>query len=322
MVRWRLPEAPARLLGGATMGTRWSLKFRAVTGLGDDVVRSAVETVLHQVVAQMSTWEAASDISVFNRAEAGSRHTLASEFATVVDAALACARQSGGAFDPTVAPLVDAWGFGPRDGPRDYADARPPSPARVTRAGNAVGWRRLAFDAASRTLTQPGGLCLDLSGIAKGFAVDWACEAVAACGVQDFLMEIGGELRARGHRPGGGPWAVGIEQPGGGALLPLPLRDCAVATSGDRWHAYRHDGVRYSHTLDPRTGAPVAHALASVTVVHPHCMQADAWATALLVLGPREGPAMADRYGLAAWFVQRGAQGDSGHASAAFERLL
>ncbi|MES2183853.1 MAG: FAD:protein FMN transferase [Pseudomonadota bacterium] len=330
----RLGATALRTLTGTSMGTRWAVKILSAAATADAATR-AIATALAEVVEQMSTWEAGSHISRFNRAAAGSWHPLPDAFARVLTCALAWAEASGGAFDPTVGPLVDAWGFGPRPGDdRSYAGAVPPQEAAVAAARAHAGWQRLRFDAAAGQLWQPGGARLDLSGIAKGFAVDQVCAALSACGVQDFLVEIGGELRARGHRPDGGDWAVGIEQAGGGAPLPLPLRDGAVATSGATWHAFTHGGRRYAHTIDPRSGAPVVHGLASVTVVHARCMEADAIATALLVLGPEAGPVFARRHGIAAWFVERDGEDEGageggsrdgryrGHASPAFAALL
>ena len=204
------------------------------------------------------------------------------------------------------------WGFGAQAGTGHHP--RPPSAEALADARSRIGWKRLAFDAADKHLTQPGGLQLDLSGTAKGFAVDHVAHALAAAGLQDFLVEVGGELRGVGRRPDGQPWRVRLDTP----LDTLPfvaLTDLAIATSGDRWHAHEHDGRRWSHTIDPRSGEPSAHALASVTVLHPFCMHADALATALTVLGPIDGAAFAARHEVAALFVCR--DGDAGHRAVA-----
>ena len=325
-VRAAAPERVAlHTLSGATMGTRWTVKYDG-SAAPEAVVGLAIEAALATVVQQMSTWEPDSDISRYNRAPAGTWVALPPGFAAVAGCALGWVRLSGGAFDPTVGPLVDVWGFGPRPEPEcGYAGAVPPDISAVQAAQARTGWRRLQLEVAPPRLLQPGGLHLDFSGIAKGFAVDLVGEALSACGVADWLVEIGGELRARGRRPDGGAWRVGVEQPGNAAPLPLVLGDRAIATSGDRWHAFEFGGQRYAHTIDPRTGAPVAHDLASVTVVHVTCMDADALATALLVLGPEAGPAFARQHGIAAWFVRRGqggGAGASGHATPAFEALL
>ncbi len=282
------------------MGTTWSLRFDNPRMLPLTLVREAVEGALSLVVAQMSHWAQDSDISRINRAPAGSRHVLPKEFGEVMRCAASWAAASGGAIDPTVGSLVACWGFGP-----EANEAGLPAAKALAEARSQVGWHRLAFDAADVSLTQPGGIALDLSGIAKGFAVDHGTETLQALGLADFLFEIGGELRGVGRRPGGQPWQVQVDS-GPAAAQRIALADMAVATSGDRWHQRAHEGKRWSHTIDPRTGEPVAHALASVTVLHPRCMQADALATVLTVLGPDEGQDFAERHGVAALFVSHG----------------
>ncbi|MGJ7484208.1 FAD:protein FMN transferase [Variovorax sp. LT2P21] len=305
---------PSRLqsLAGRTMGTTWSLRFDNPSMQPPDAVRAAVTDALDRVVAQMSTWEPASDISRYNAAEAGTRHALAPAFADVLACALHWAEASGGAVDPTVGPLVALWGFGAQAG--TGPDHRPPSPKALDAARARTGWQRLAFDAADRHLTQPGGLHLDLSGIAKGFAVDHVADALIAAGLQDFLVEVGGELRGVGRRPDGQAWRVRVDTPID-TLPPVALTDLAIATSGDHWHAHEHAGRRWSHTIDPRSGEPSSHTLASVTVLHPSCMHADALATALTVLGPIDGAEFAAHHAVAALFVSR--DGDAGHRAIA-----
>ncbi len=294
----RADPASLQALGGETMGTRWSLRFDNPRMLATAQVRAAVEGALDRVIAQMSHWEADSDISRFNRAAAGSRLRLPAEFASVLGCALHWADASGGAIDPTVAPLVACWGFGPE------GQGSAPAPQALTDARARVGWHRLAFDRADGSALQPGALALDLSGIAKGFAVDHGVEALRALGLGDLLFEVGGELRGSGRRPDGQPWQVQVDT-GSTDLLRIPLLDKAVATSGDRWHVREQDGRRWSHTIDPRSGEPVDAALAGVTVLHAQCMQADALATVLTVLGPIDGPAFADGQGIAALFTLR-----------------
>jgi len=283
------------------MGTTWSLRFDNPRMLPLAEVRAAVEAALNRVIAQMSHWEPDSDISRFNRAQAGSRHALPAEFATVMRCAFEWATASGGAIDPTVGPLVSCWGFGPDAG----EESGLPAASVLAEAKERVGWSRLAFDAADGSLLQPGGVTLDLSGIAKGFAVDHGIEALRELGIADALLEIGGELRGIGKRPGGQTWQVLVDGDPSGARR-VALADMAIATSGDRWHRRSHGGRRWSHTIDPRTGEPVAHALASVTALHAECMQADALATVLTVLGPDEGFDFAQQHGIAALFVSHG----------------
>ena len=301
--------AALQTLAGEAMGTTWSVRLANPGFAPLAPVREAIEAALGLVVRQMSTWEPDSDISRFNRAPAGSWHALPGEFMAVLECAQAWARASGGAFDPTVGPLVDAWGFGPRAAPGV------PDDQALAAARTRVGFGRIGLEP-GRAL-QPGGAHLDLSGIAKGYSVDLVVQALRAQGFNDFLAEVGGELRASGTRPGGQPWRVAIA----GTERTLALRDQAIATSGDHWHAFGHAGRRYSHTLDPRTGEPVAHALASVTVLHADCMQADALATVLTVLGPREGLAFATGHGLAALLCERTPQGPVVSMTPAFSAL-
>ena len=293
-------------LGGRTMGTTWSLRFDNPRMLPLPQVRSAIDESLARVIGQMSHWEPASDISRFNAAPAGSRHTIAREFRDVLVCALRWAEASGNAIDPTIGALVGCWAFGP-DADESTA-AFVPSAEAVAEARARTGWQGLAFDAATATLLQPGGLALDFSGIAKGFAVDHCVASLHAIGLHDLLMEIGGELRGAGRRPDGHPWQVMIDVPLSetvGTPQRVQLNDLAIATSGDRWHTRERDGRRWSHTIDPRSGEPVSNELAAVTVLHRSCMEADALATVLTVLGPVDGMAFAETGDIAARFVCR-----------------
>ena len=311
-----MPARPAAL-AGATMGTTWSARMALPAGVADAAARQAIQAALDEVVAQMSTWEADADISRYNRAPSGWQ-TLPAEFFHVLRHALMLAQDSGGAYDPTVGPLVNAWGFGPHQ--RAF---EPPSPAAVQAARERCGWQRVPLDEDRRAAWQPGGVYLDLSSIAKGFGVDRAAMALDALGITDYLVEVGGELRARGKRPDGQPWRVAIEVPDASDdhALALPLENCSIATSGDyRRHAGGGD-ARYAHTIDPRPRPPGRHAGASVTVLHPVCMQADALATVLTVLGDTDGLAYARRHGLAALFILRGEDAWRVVATPQFEAL-
>lgn len=309
---------PASLQGvaGSTMGTGWSLRFHNPALLPLEVVRAAAQRAFEVVIAQMSTWEPDSSISRYNRAAAGSVHHLATEFAQVLVCALHWAKQSEGAIDPTIGPLVGLWGFGAEAA----ATVARPSASALQAALTRVGWQHLVFDAQASTLVQSGGCMLDLSGIAKGFAVDHAAAALHDLGLRDFLLEVGGELRACGRRPGGLPWQVRIDAAPGHEFA-VALCDMAIATSGDRWHTHTDAaGRRWSHTIDPRSGRPATPAPASVSVLHRDCMQADALATLLTVLGPQAGLAFAERHALAALFVERAADGLQTQASEAWPR--
>jgi len=279
------------------MGTLWSLRLDNPALLPLEQVRARIEAAFGRVIAQMSTWDPSSDISRYNNAPAGSVHPLAPEFLRVLECALQWADASGGALDPTVGPLVGLWGFGPR--PRS---ASWPSQAELLAIRRLVDWKRIDLDARAATLRQPGGIELDFSGIAKGFAVDHACAALKEMELHNFLLEVGGELSARGTRPDGRPWRIRIDGLEGEAGQ-LALSDMSVATSGDRWHSHTAGGRRWSHTIDPRTGQPAGHSLTSVSVLHPECMQADALATLLTVMGPADGLAFARDQEVAALFV-------------------
>jgi thiamine biosynthesis lipoprotein len=279
------------------MGTSWSARIVSPP----EGLAARIAALLGEIVAEMSHWEPESAISRFNRAGAGSWHALPSGFFTVLEAALGLAAESEGAFDPTLGALVDLWGFGPA------AFAGLPDAAAV--AARPVGrWRAIQLDRAARRALQPGGAVLDFSGIAKGYAVDRVADLVRGQGCRHFLFEIGGELRGEGVKPDGQPWWVDLEGPAdAGALPPLrvALHQLCVATSGDYRRFFEQDGRRFAHSLDPRTGAPVADAAAAVTVLHASCMMADALATVLTALGPAEGMAFAEAKGLAARIVTR-----------------
>lgn len=306
-----------RALGGATMGTTWSVRYAGQAE--PSRLRPGIEAVLETVVAEMSGWRADSDLCRFNAASAGSEHALPLEFQAVLACAVEVAEASGGAFDPTMAPLVELWGFGPTPAAKPMPDAYD-----VAQAMSRMGWRRLRW--AGKRLMQPGGLALDFSGIAKGHAVDLVAEHLVATGLGSFLVEIGGELRGQGMKPDGSPWWVALEAvPGavsGEQDFAVALHGLSVATSGDYRRFFEQDGRRYGHTLDPRTGWPVANAVASVTVLHPSCMRADAWATALSVLGPRAGLELATRLGLGALFVTREEGGLAEYMSPVFAAML
>ena len=296
------------------MGTTWSVKFVAPSGCRLQPIQDSIERVLDRIVAQMSTWIADSDISRFNRAEPGTWCDLPAEFFEVLQYSLVVADSTGGAFDPTVGTLVDLWGFGP-PGPRDGC----PDGASVLSARGRYRQLRLA---SGRRALQPGGLQIDLSGVAKGFAVDCVGGELERLGIVSHLVEIGGELRGRGGKPDATPWWVAIE-----GMPPLPeavvaLHDLAIATSGDAQRFFTHAGRRFSHTIDPRSGEPVSDRIASVTVLHRRCMCADALATALMVLGPDEGYAYAAARGIAARFVVREPGGPQERATPAYAAML
>lgn len=285
------PDWRVVTLGGETMGTRWRVLVACPPARDTATLRRAIEARLAGLVAEMSHWDASSRLSAFNRAPAGSWMALPPDFATVMASALNLARLTGGAFDPAAGRLVDLWGFGP-PGPMPAPDA-----AAIAAARAVSGWTRLAWDAPARRLLQPGGVALDLSGIAKGHAVDAVADVLAAHDWRHALVEVGGELVGRGMQPDGEPWWVDLEDPPGCALprLRIALHGLAVATSGNY--------VRGEHTIDPRTGRPATAGVLSASVVAATAREADGWATALTVLGADAGRALAEFHGVAARIV-------------------
>jgi len=299
------PRPPSDIvwtLGGETMGTTWSARVIAAPGAIETAYADAVQAELDAVVALFSPWIADSEISRFNTAPAGPV-ALSEPFWALLQAAMDLSDDTDGAVDPTLGALVDLWGFGP-PGPRDPGNPVPDD-AEVEAAQAVSGWRGLRLDRASHAALQPGGLRLDFSAIAKGRAVDRISERLTALGATSHLIEVGGELRGEGVKPDGQPWWVELEQPPAGDA-PRTVVACyglSVATSGDYRRYFGHDGRLFSHSIDGRTGAPIQNGLASVTVLHPSAMQADAFATALTVMGPDEGPAFAADMKLAARFM-------------------
>ncbi|HWV54031.1 FAD:protein FMN transferase [Pseudorhodoplanes sp.] len=305
-------------LTGEAMGTTWSVRLVGPAGLDERPVRGLIEDRLALVVRQMSQWESGSDLSRFNRAVAGSSHVLPDAFFHVLRCALGIACDTNGAYDPTMGALSELWGFG-AGGPRTDI----PSEAEVASARERVGWTTLAIDRERRTATQPGGLQLDLSSIAKGYAVDLVSDALTLRGFRDHLVEIGGELRGSGTKPDQSPWWVALEDADGGeGDMIVALHGISVATSGDARRFIVADGRKYSHTLDPRTGWPIPDALASVTVFDRSCMRADALATALSVLGAEDGYAFAAARNIAARFLLRTPEGVNESMTPAFADML
>jgi thiamine biosynthesis lipoprotein len=316
-----VPVAPPRdevvhTLHGETMGTTWSVKFVAPSGYWPAPLLAAVERVLAGVIAQMSTWVVDSDISRFNAAPAETWLELPADLYEVLQYALTVSEETGGAFDATIGEFVDLWGFGPPGRRGDCPDATSIAAARQGRGRFRLASGRRAF--------QPGDIRLDLSGIAKGFAVDRVSADLSRFGVAAHLVEIGGELRGAGVKPDNSPWWVALDEPGEAANpgVVVALHGLAIATSGDTVRYFESGGRRYSHTIDPRTGYPIPDRIAAVTVLHQKCMCADALATALMVLGPDAGFDHAARHGIAARFVLRGGDEPQERITPAFAAML
>jgi len=311
--------------GGMTMGTTWSARLALMPTDGAArraELQAGLQRRLDQVVAEMSHWEPGSDLGRFNRAGANTWHVLPEDFFEVLHYALEVARATGGACDPCAGALVNLWGFGPT-GRHDEAGFVPPSVRDVATVRAGMAGRVVELDVPRKRAFQPGGVQLDLSAVAKGFAVDKLAQYLEAQGCQHYLLEAGGELRGAGFKPDGQPWWVALEEPLAGAgEIAVALHGLAVATSGDYRKYFMQDAARRPHTIDPRTGMPIANALASVTVVHESAMAADAWSTALTVLGPEEGMALAERKLLAVRFLLREKEGLHETVSSRFQKML
>jgi thiamine biosynthesis lipoprotein len=271
----------------------------------------------------MSTYRLDSEISTFNDSVASEWFDVSHETALVVAEAQRVSALSGGAFDATVGSLVNLWSFGPDDRPQ-----RMPTDEELEAAMRQVGHGSIDVRASPPALKKAHtDVSIDLSGIAKGFGVDQLAAFLDSVGVAAYLVDIGGEMRATGRKSDGSPWRVGIEKPADTPNAPrqilrtIELHDQALATSGDYRNFFEVAGTRYSHTIDPRTGRPIEFGLASVSVVHPTCMTADALATALMVLGADEGYNFAVEHDLAVLFVVRMGMEFEQRATPAFDRL-
>ncbi|MES2316599.1 MAG: FAD:protein FMN transferase [Pseudomonadota bacterium] len=314
--------AVVRTLEGRSMGTSWSAK--AVLAPDAPCPAAALQALLDDVVAQMSHWEDNSDLARFNTAPPGAWVRLPFDFFHVLRYALGVADDSGGAYDPCAGALVERWGFGARHR-HDQDGFSAPSRAEIDTLLAMPGWRAVQLDGATRSALQPGGVMLDLSSVAKGFAVDQLARGLEARGVHHYLVEVGGELRGAGVKPDGQPWWVALEGvPDARAGVPtvVALHGLSLATSGDYRRFFEHDGRRLPHTLDPRSGYPIGNNVASVSVLHADCMAADALSTALSVLGPELGLAFAETHALAARFLVRRGDVLDETCSSAFRALL
>jgi len=307
---------------GPTMGTSYSVVIpRLPNDVSTQAVQTGIESILLQVNQQMSTYIKDSELSQINQSEAGLWLNVSPELFDVILSANLISEQTKGAFDVTVGPLVNLWGFGP---PELLASAMP-SEEQIARTRQVVGYHKLEIKPESRLLRkQFKNLFIDLSAIAKGYGVDAVASYLDSLSIEDYLIEIGGELIAKGLSQRGDYWRVAVEKPQPGQRMidrVIDVADFAVATSGDYRNYFEKDGVRFSHTIDPRTGRPISHSLASVTVLSESTMIADAWATALMVLGEVEGYELAEEMELAVYFLYRQDDGFISKETSAFTRL-
>jgi thiamine biosynthesis lipoprotein len=305
---------------GPAMGSSYSVKLAGgIDGALAARAHDAVREALAVVEQAMSTWLADSELSRFNRHASPLRFGFSADTFAVVALAQRVARETAGAFDATVAPAVDAWGFGPGRAHR-VVDA-----GERAAIAQRIGHARLSLDDATRSASKAHpGVALDLSGIAKGYAVDRAAAALDALGIARYMVEAGGEVRTRGLNGDGGRWRIAIELPDAVPPRPhfiVPLAGLSLATSGDYRIYFERDGRRFSHEIDPASGAPVHHALASASVAATDCAYADAMATALMVMVPERALAFAEAQGIAAYFIVRERAALRPVASTAFARL-
>ncbi len=295
-------------LSGETMGTTFN-----ITAIGEDVdeeaLAAAVQETLAAVNAKMSNWDPNSEVSTFSASTDTSPVPVSDEFALVLSAADDVHEKSGGTFDVTLGPLIELWGFGPRK-PEDPV----PSDAEIQAALEGVGQSRLLTldrDAGTLAKSDPA-VGINLSAIAKGYGIDAVAETLSEAGIENYMVEIGGDLVTKGENDKGEVWRIGVEKPeAGGQNLQLivSLNDLGMATSGDYKNFFEQEGVRYSHIIDPTTGRPITHRTTSVTVLAENAMMADAWATAMLALGQEKGLELAEKHKLAVFFISRDVTG-------------
>ncbi len=300
---------------GRIMGTTYTIK----TSAGPDVKESGIENILKRVDNTMSTYRPESLVSQFNRFPESGWFPVSEDVVRVVHCAQRISDRSGGALDITVGPLVDLWGFGPGERALKVV-----SQDQIQNLLKRTGYQMIAvrLDPPALKKSDPA-IRIDLSAVAKGYAVDKVAEYLDSLGTKHYFVEIGGEIRVRGRNPQRKIWKIGISTPDelGGIQKIISLKN-AVATSGDYHNYYERDGIRYSHTIDPRTGRPIKHKLASVTVVHDSCMVADGWATALTVLGHEDGYDLALGNGMAVFMIIRDRDGFNEKTTPRFENYL
>lgn len=309
--------------GGSTMGTSYTVKLvDPPDSLDRERVQSEVASTLARIDDAMSTYKEDSELSRINRyRDTQEPISLSPELTEVLAEARRIHRLSGGAYDVTIGPLVNLWGFGPERG------EGVPARAAIDKARTRVGFDKLELDVEHQRLRKRDpDVYIDLSSIAKGYAVDQAARALEAMDIANYMIELGGELRLEGINPEGGFWRIAVEKPESETLRNvhrvLQLSGVSMATSGDYRNFLEEGGRRYTHTIDPQTGGSVRHGLASVTVVAPQCMTADAWATALMVLGLEKGYQLAKSQKLAAFFIIRTDDGFEERQTVAFEQYM
>ena len=317
-----LPKPEVVTLKGITMGTSYTIKAVDVPeGVTPEALYEKVYDDLDAVNTEFSNWKPESVVVQFNESRNTDWISVSKHFETVFESASELHTLSGGRFDVTVAPLIDLWGFGPSD------QMREPKQEELEAALKSVGMtKHIEFDAAGQRLRKISPeVSMNFSAIAKGYGADVIANTLNQIGVENYMVEIGGDLIVKGVNASGKPWRVAIEKPlddGRAIELVLDLTDLAMASSGDYRNFYVKNGQRFSHIIDPVTGRPVTHNLASVTVVSENAMTADGLATALLVLGEKRGMEIAEMFNISAYFIQRTEDGFTQSYSSSFERFV
>ncbi|WP_052384122.1 FAD:protein FMN transferase [Litchfieldella xinjiangensis] len=310
-------DTPIRL-EGEIFGTFYQVSLAESLRQSDlDLLEAGIRDTLEDVDAAMSTYRDDAELMALNRTPVGQWKTLSAELTEVLAISEAVARQSGGAFDITIGGVVNLWSFGPEARPREV-----PEPDEIEARLGEIGLDKVELDVERSRARRMSDVFIDLSAVAKGYATDRLMALLDDHGFSHYLVNIGGELAVSGYRDGQqSPWRVGVEVPDGSRQVArhvLPLHDMTVATSGDYRNYFEQDGERYSHTIDPRNGYPIRHPLASVSVLHPSNAWADAWATALLVLGPEQAMAKAREQSLRVMTLVREGDGWVSEVSPAF----
>ena len=313
-------EPEINAITGLSMGTSYTVKWVSRDNNDYDNVANGVAVELSRVESSMSTYMDASDLSGFNGAAVNEWHKVPAEMASLVAQSLDLSEQTNGAFDITVGPLVNLWGFGVDPLPKNI-----PSQDALDKLRSVVGYQFLQVQQQPPAMLKLADSAIDLSAIAKGYGVDAVARWLELHQLNNYLVEVGGELRAHGKKPDGSLWRIAIETPAVDArqiYQVVKVNNMAVATSGNYRNYYEQDGVRYSHTLDPSTLKPVTHNLASVTVVDASAARADALATALMVMGDEQGVAWATRHQVPAYFIMKQDQGFVARSTAGFKDYL
>lgn len=308
-------EIPLTVLTGNTMGTTYSVKFgKELTAKEIFTLKENIDRLLVNINNQMSTYMRKSLISTFNNSRPGEKILITEEFLSVLGESKFINEWTHGAFDVTLGPLVNLWGFGPKK------KQNPPPQEAIDSLLPKLGMENLIVK--DRQISKrTKEVQLDFSGVAKGYAVDQVSELLKLHKIYSHLVEIGGEVVGKGFKTEKTPWTIGIESPENSLNRKIKLLNLAIATSGDYRNYYTHQGKRLSHTLDPRTGRPITHSLASVSVLTESCMRSDALATALMVMGPDKGPKFAEENGLAAYFIIRDGENYRTLATSAFNQI-